>query len=82
MTKKADLKKQETSEEQYYINTDIAANIHHRTGKGRLVILKQDLEITQEDPNVAVRLRTIRDIISRAIVRKTLKRKSMKEREY
>ena len=80
MTEKVGLEEQEISGEQHYVSSDSIANIHHYDAKvGRTVILRQDSKvISEEDPSIAAKTRTIRDIILKAMVRKSLKKKAVK----
>ena len=71
MTKRIELKEREACIEQENADSEIRTDCHVDKGE-RAVILRYDsADIHKEDPGMTVRIRTIEEIISRAIVRKS-----------
>lgn len=50
-----------------------SANIHCKDKGNRIIRVKQNSAV--ETPEIAIKIKTVRDIISKAIVRKSLRRK-------
>ena len=73
MAKRVELKEQAACIEQQ--NTDSEVRTDYHVDKGEwAVMLRHDSEVThEEDPGMTVRIKTIEEIISRAIMRKSLR---------